>query len=117
MNYGSQGSKIEKLAAFGKTLSNGTAEMNNYSVYAVTVQDPDNSNMRYTYPAVKGQTTHYLQRYRDGSTHWWIRVELACSVANGVVTITAKRRRSRSLDPSSASGNVTITIVQIRGIG
>lgn len=111
LTYGTKNNVISKIATFGTTLTNNTAAVGNYTVYAVTVQDPWDSGYKYTYPAVKGQVTVYQQFLNI--SYGFRRVEITCSGNS----ISAKIRRSNGLDEDSASGNTNATVSQIRGLG
>lgn len=109
MNYGTTNNVIIKEPAFGKTLTNGNAEIANYRVLVVTVsENRDGTTHKYTYPYIRGQTTYYLQYLNS----YYRRVELSTS-GN---TISAKLRMAYSLDGEGVT-TTNITVSSIRGVG
>ena len=108
MKYGTTGSVITKEAAFGKTLTNGNAEIANYNLFAITLKVTTSGTAHYfTFPYTRGQN-NARQGGRIGN--YWYNFQISLSTN----TFSATVRYGENLSYQSAP---SVSINSIRGIG
>ena len=108
MQYGSQNNNIVKDSNIGKVITNGTSDVGNYRVFAITLKINANSTNYYeTYVFTKG----YVNTYFFEVASYWCHLRITLS-SN---TFSIYSRRAQNLN----TGMVTAvaSIEQIRGLG
>ena len=108
MQYGTTNTNIAKDSKIGKILTNSSAEINNYNVFAITLKINLDSTAYYeTYVFNRGYNT---RQFFEIANYWY---GLAISLSNTTFSVSSKR--GYQLNDSIVS-NVA-SIYQIHGIG